>query len=60
MKCNQHTKIITKKEKKELKTPMPSIWNKVIGILKGKKVDPIRYQKQIRKEWNKRSSKYAV
>jgi len=33
---------------------LPKGWTDAIGILKGKGIDPVRYQRQIRAEWGKR------
>ena len=37
-----------------LRYPLPESWTNAIGLLKGKRIDPLRYQKQIRKGWEKR------
>ncbi|MDP3771795.1 MAG: hypothetical protein Q8Q94_00255 [bacterium] len=37
--------------------PLPKSWTNAIGILKGKKVDAVGYQRRIRQEWNKRMQK---
>lgn len=37
---------------------LPKSWLKAAGLLKGKKkLDPLAYQKKIRKEWERRFSK---
>jgi hypothetical protein len=54
MKNNQAT-ILTPKEATERKTPLPASWKKAAGLLKNKKVDAMKYQKQIRKEWDERT-----
>jgi hypothetical protein len=33
------------------KGEIPPIWHKVRGMLKGRKIDPIAYEDQIRAEW---------
>ncbi len=47
-------RIITPAELKEMRYPLPESWTKAIGLLKGKKVTPLRYQKHIRRGWGKR------
>lgn len=37
-----------------LRTKLPASWTNAIGILKGKKIDPVKYQRSIRKEWDQR------
>lgn len=39
------------------KQALSKAWIKAAGILKGKKINPLHYQKQIRKEWEKRIKK---
>ena len=36
---------------------LPKIWTDVVGILKNKKIDSLKYQKQVRSEWSKRLKK---
>jgi hypothetical protein len=48
-------KVITLQEVDRLRYPIPSGWDKAAGILKGKKrIDPVAYQKKIRREWEER------
>lgn len=52
----QQAKILTPEKLYTLRYPLPQSWTNVIGILKGRKrIDPLKYQKQIRKEWEKRN-----
>jgi hypothetical protein len=37
---------------------IPRSWKAAAGILRGKRVDPLEYQKQVRKQWE-RSSEIA-
>ncbi|MDP3956446.1 MAG: hypothetical protein Q8P97_00435 [bacterium] len=42
-------------EVSRLRYPLPSSWTAAAGILKGKKrTSALQYQKQMRKEWEKR------
>ena len=43
--------------KTQQRITIPVAWKKAAGILRGKKVDPVGYQKKIRKEWEKRLDK---
>lgn len=47
-------RIITRRELAPIRYPLPKNWTGAIGILKGKGIDPVRYQRQIRAEWGKR------
>ena len=38
---------------------LPESWNNGIGILRDKRIDPLRYQKQIRKVWPERAKRQA-
>lgn len=46
--------IITLDELDTIKKKLPASWTNAIGILKGKKIDPLKYQRAIRKEWAQR------
>ena len=49
---------ITPQELETMRQPVPQSWLNVAGILTGKKkVSALAYQKQIRKEWDKRLNK---
>ena len=51
-------KIITPQILETLHHPVPQSWLDVAGILKGKKkVNALKYQKQVRKDWDKRLNK---
>lgn len=39
---------------------IPSVWKKAAGLLRGKKVNPVQYQKTIRKEWEERLTKLTT
>ena len=55
MKTLGQANIITPEQLRTLRHSLPQSWLAIVGILKGKKkVDALRYQKNIRKEWNKR------
>ncbi|PIR44490.1 MAG: hypothetical protein COV10_04520 [Candidatus Vogelbacteria bacterium CG10_big_fil_rev_8_21_14_0_10_51_16] len=45
------------KHLKNNKAPLPKAFLNAIGILKGKKIDPLKYQKTIRQEWERRLKK---
>ena len=54
----QQAKVISPEGLKHFRYPVPDSMIKVVGLLKGKKrVDPLGYQKKIRKEWNNRLAK---
>lgn len=55
----QRPKVITPKELRETERPLPGAWLRAAGILKRKKIDPLRYQKKIRQEWEARLKKLA-
>lgn len=50
-------KILTVKELDRLTRPLPEAWIKAGGLLRHKKIDPIAYQRKIRKEWEDRLRK---
>ncbi len=55
MKTIEQAKIITPEQLRTVRYPLPQSWINAAGILKGKKkVNALRYQKAIRKEWDKR------
>lgn len=55
----QRAKIITTKELEHITYSVPKGWYKAAGILSGKKhIDPLCYQKEIRKEWKSRLKKH--
>ena len=41
----------------KLRYPLPKSWIRTAGIWKNKKIDPIKYQKQVRREWEVRLKK---
>ena len=51
---------MTPEEVQHVRYPLPKSWVAATGILKGKRhVDALKHQKQIRKEWEQRSKKFA-
>ena len=45
----------------ELRRHLPRSWIEAAGILKGKKgIDALRYQRQLRKEWERRFKKLTA
>jgi hypothetical protein len=46
-------KRITPTQLRRLLTVVQDPWEAVRGILRGKKIDPIRYQKKMRREWER-------
>jgi len=56
-KNKQATIIDVKEMSKSQKRTLPKSWIKAAGLLKHKKVNPLKYQKQIRAEWEKRFKK---
>ncbi len=51
---NTKAKILTVQEAKQLRYPIPESMIRVVGLLKGRKINGLSYQKQIRKEWDRR------
>jgi len=39
---------------------LPETWTGAIGLLKGKNINPLRFQKQIRKGWARRMLKLSI
>lgn len=57
----QQTKTISVKNIRNIQYPAPYGWRTAAGILKGKKyINPVKYQKEIRREWNKRIEKQTA
>jgi len=55
---NKRATIINVKEiLKSQKRKLPKSWIKAAGLLKHKKINPLKYQRQIRSEWEKRFKK---
>jgi len=53
--ANQKTKILSPEKLSELRKSLPRSWLEAAGILTARKrVNPLLYQKRIRKEWEKR------
>lgn len=50
-------KIITIEELRAVPVQLPKSWTNVIGILKGKRINPLQYQRRIRKGWARRNEK---
>ena len=48
------TTVLTPRDLKNRRYPIPMSWKKAIGILKGKNIDPLKYQRQVRGAWEKR------
>jgi len=53
----QKANVITPEDLKNLRYPLSESWTNAIGILKDKNIDPLKYQKHIRKGWEKRRKK---
>lgn len=62
MKTQTKAKVITLKELARLRYPLPESWKRAAGMLKGRKgVDALKYQKEVRDEWEKRIKRqYAL
>ena len=56
-KMQQKVKIIKAGDVKNLRYPLPESWKRVAGILKGKKINALKYQRQVRAGWEKRLKK---
>jgi len=54
---NQQAKILSPEKLATLRQSLPRSWLEVAGILKKRGVHPLRYQRRIRKEWEKRWKK---
>lgn len=51
-------KILTVEELEHHRIRLPESWTRAAGLLKGKKrINGLTYQKQVRKEWDKRLKK---
>jgi hypothetical protein len=57
--ANQHAKIIAPEKIQEIRYSLPKSWVEAIGILKKKRINPLQYQRRIRKGWEKRLKKIA-
>ena len=55
MKSKGQALVITPEQMDKIKTPLSESWKKAAGILKNKKLDPIKYQQKIRQEWDERA-----
>ena len=54
-------RILTVDDVANHRIPLPEDWIKAAGVLKRKKgLHPLRYQRQIRREWDRRQRKLAV
>jgi len=56
---NQQTKILSPEKITTLRIPLSQNWLKAAGILKKRRINPLNYQRQIRKEWEKRLKKLS-
>lgn len=50
----KQAQIIAPDQMDTMRTKLPASWTNAIGILKGRKIDPVQYQRKIRKEWDQR------
>ncbi|MFA6106114.1 MAG: hypothetical protein WC745_00350 [Patescibacteria group bacterium] len=57
---NNHCEICAPTKKAKPAGELPESWIKAAGILKGKKIDALKFQKKIRKEWETRMKKLEV
>ena len=57
--ANEQAKILSPEKLEKLRYSLPQSWIEAAGILKRKKIDPLRYQRQIRKEWDERLKKLS-
>ncbi|MBI4159975.1 hypothetical protein HY504_02315 [Candidatus Wolfebacteria bacterium] len=53
------TNTLVRKNSLSLRRSLPQSWINAIGILKGKNINPLRYQKQERRGWTKRLKKLS-
>ena len=49
--------ILTPADLENKRYPLPASWKKAAGLLKGRGIDPLAYQRTIRAEWDKRLSR---
>ena len=54
---NQGAKILSIDQLDKLRYPLPRSLIRAAGLLKHKKIDPVKYQKKIRKEWESKLHK---
>ena len=50
----KQARIITPQELEDYRYPIPESMTAAAGLLKGKKINALSYQKNIRKEWERR------
>lgn len=50
----QQAKVIAPEDVENLRRPLPLSWKKAAGILRGKRINALEYQKKIRQEWDRR------
>ena len=50
----KQAKIITPDQVGTLTRELPASWKKARGVLKHKDIDPLSYQRSVRKEWEQR------
>lgn len=54
---NGRIQILTIKDLPKLRYPVPESMIRAAGLLKGRKINSLRYQKKIRQEWEQRFKK---
>ncbi len=52
--------ILTQTDLEHKRCPIPESWKKAVGILKGRRIDPLVYQRQTRGAWGKRLSRQVT
>lgn len=50
----KQARIITPKELEHYRYPIPDSMIQAVGLLKGKKINALKFQKNIRQEWERR------
>jgi hypothetical protein len=50
----KQARVYTPEEWAAHRQPLPKSWKRAAGMLKGRKIDPVKYQREIRAEWEKR------
>ena len=49
--------VLTVGQLDEVRYPLPPGWTEAAGILKGKTIDALRYQREVRRDWERRLKK---
>jgi len=50
-------RVLTVEQLEEIRYPLPRGWAEAAGLLTGKNIDGVRYQRRVRSDWEKRLKK---